>query len=88
MKYLFKVLPIPERSWVKIAIGIAWILEAFTETTIWYAIAPKYLIEIVNPLSIIVFVSTYFAIIVGAIHLGLGLAGFIQWFKKWRGYLE
>lgn len=88
MRYLFKFLPIPQRSWVKITIGIAWIIEAFAETTLWYAYAPKYLIEIINPLAVIVFISTYFAIFLGAIHLGLGVAQLIQWFKKWRGYIE
>lgn len=88
MKYLFRFLPIPERSWVKILIGSLWIIEAFAETTAWYAWAPKYLIEIINPISVIVLLSTYFAVVAGALHLGLGLAEYIKKFKSWMGYIE
>lgn len=82
MKYLFHFLPIPSRAWVKILIGALWIAEALLETTAWYAWAPTYLIEIINPISIIVFISTYFAVFFGALHLGLGLAQSITKFKK------
>lgn len=82
MKYLFKVIPIPIRAWVKILIGALWIAEASIETQAWYAFAPIYLQQIINPISVIVFVSTYFAVFFGALHLGLGVAQAIAKFKK------
>ena len=88
MKYLFRILPIPERAWVKILIGLLWIGEASLETFLFYNFSPTYLQQIIGPVDIAVFISTYFAVFIGAIHLGLGLTQFIAWFKRWRGYLE
>lgn len=82
MKYLFKVIPIPIRAWVKIVIGIGWIAEAIVETQLWYTYAPIYLQQIINPISILVFASTYTAVFFAAIHLGLGIAQLMIKFKK------
>jgi hypothetical protein len=86
MKYLFKVLPIPERAWVKALIGFLWIAEASFETYAFYTYAPLYIREIIGPIDIFVLLSTYFAVAIGAIHLGLAI---VQWRNKiaaWRGY--
>jgi hypothetical protein len=88
MKYLFRFLPIPERAWVKALIGTLWICEASLETYTFYTFAPKYVQQIIGPIDITVFISTYFAVAVGAIHLGLAI---VQWRNKivaWRGYNE
>ncbi|TLX87465.1 MAG: hypothetical protein E6L04_02500 [Thaumarchaeota archaeon] len=88
MKYLLRILPIPERAWVKMLIGSLWIGEASLETYLFYTLSPTYLQQIIGPVDITVFISTYFAVFIGAIHLGLGISQFVQWFKRWRGYLE
>ena len=85
MKYLFHVIPIPERAWVKIAIGLLWFGEASLETYIFYNVAPKYIVQIIGPIDIFVFLSTYFAVFIGAIHFGLGIAQFIEYVKRWSG---
>ena len=82
MKYLFKVIPIPVRAWVKIVIGLLWIGEAMAETQAWYTWAPIYLQQIINPISILVFASTYVAVFFAAVHLGLGIAQAMTAFKK------
>ena len=86
MRYLFKVIPIPRRWWVKVIIGILWVGEASLETQAYYAFLPKYLTEIVGPLFLITFASSIFAVTVGAIHLGLGLVEGLTAFKKKMGW--
>ena len=87
-KYLFKVLPIFERAWVNLLVGGAWLTEAFAETTLFYYWAPPYVQQIINPINVTVFLSTYTAVIIGCIHAGIGISKLMIAFKKWRGYIE
>ena len=80
MEYLWKYLPIPipSRWWTKIIIGAGWIAEALIEDTVYLSYFQHYYYL----LAPIVTFSTFFATIIGALHLGLGLGSFIQIIQK------
>jgi hypothetical protein len=87
MKYLFWVIPIPKRAWVKLVIGLTWIFEAQLETYLAFKYLPRYLIELVGPLDYVLIGSTLFAVTIGATHLGLALVQFRDWYsKKFQSY--
>lgn len=85
MKYLFKVFPIPERWWVKFLLGSGWIIESQLEVVFGFSFLPKFLIQIVGPVDIILGISTLYAAICGALHFSLGIVQAYHQFKDRTG---
>ncbi|SRR5712692_2023207 len=71
MKRLPRVLPMAMKA--KLFWGILFLIEAQAEVLIGFALIPKYYIEIVGPLDILLIMSTIFATSFGAILLGKGV---------------
>lgn len=67
----------PVSAKAKLILGAWWIIEAILiETPLFFFIASKYEVEILGPINIIYFFSSFGTVIYGTICLGLG---YRQW---------
>ena len=85
MRYLFRIFPIPDRWWVKFLLGSGWIAESQAEVVFGFSFLPKFLIQIIGPVDIILAVSTFYAAICGALHFSLGIVQAYRLFKDRTG---
>lgn len=69
--------------WKKIVLGTLFMTDAELEIYFGFAILPKYFIEIVGPINILLILSTLFAGMSGAVMFSLGFVEGMRKLYKW-----